>query len=84
MDISLLSSVHIRFGDLAFNLFAVESRELVNLEKAMHIAFCLDICAAFSMDSVQVSIFFPPNIFMDNSTACIMVCSIMMDDSKLL
>ena len=28
-------SVHVRFGDLVFNLLAVESGEHVNLEKAM-------------------------------------------------
>ena len=36
MDSSPLSSVHIRFGDLAFNLLAVEGEERVNLEKAMY------------------------------------------------
>ena len=39
MDNSLLSSVHIRFGDHTFNLWAVESGEPVNLEKAIHIVF---------------------------------------------
>ena len=39
MDNSFLHSVHVRFGDLVFNLLAVKSRDPVNLKKAMHIAF---------------------------------------------
>ena len=47
MDNSFVSSVHVRFGDLVFNLLAVKSQEPVNLEKAMYTAFCPDICAVF-------------------------------------
>ena len=76
---SLLSLIHIRFGDLAFNLLAVESGECANLEKTMCIAFCPEICTAFSMDSIQASnfLFVPSNVSIDDSAAYIMVCSIM-------
>ena len=85
MDNYPLSSINVRFGDLAFNLLAGESGEPLNLEKAVHFAFWPDICAAFSMDSIQASnlLFIQSNISMDKSAACIMVCSIMTDDSKL-
>ena len=36
---SILSSVHIRFGDHTFNVLAVDSGDLVTLEKAVHIVF---------------------------------------------
>ena len=41
---------------------------------------------AFSMDSIQASnlLLVPSNISMDANVACIMVCSIIMDDSKKL
>ena len=39
MDNSLLSSIHVKFGDLAFNLLAVESGEPDSVEKAMCIVF---------------------------------------------
>ena len=77
--------MHIRFGDPVFNLLAVKSGEPINLEKPMHIAFWPDICVAFSTHSIQASnlLFIPSNISMDDSAACIMVCSIMANDSKL-
>ena len=55
MDISFISSVHVRFGNCVFNILAVKSADPVNLEKAMHIAVWLDICTAFSIASIQAS-----------------------------
>ena len=85
MDNSFLSSIHIGFGDPVFNLSAVEGGEPVNLERAIHIAFWPDICAAILLDFIQASnlLFVPLKISMDARAACIMVCSIMMDGSKL-
>ena len=53
MDNSLLSTIHIRSGDQAFNLLANESGEPITLENAIHKVSWPDICAAFPMDSVQ-------------------------------
>ena len=39
MENCFLSSIHISFGDLGFNLLAVKCGEPVNLQKTMHIAF---------------------------------------------
>ena len=39
IDNSLLSSVHIKYGDCAFSLFADDSGEPVNLESIIHIVF---------------------------------------------
>ena len=80
-----LSFIHFMFVDLAYNLLAVKSREPIYLEKAVHIALWPKICTAFSKNSIQASnlLFVPLNVSIDESPACIMVCFIMMDDSKL-
>ena len=79
-----MSSVHVKFGDHAFNLLADDSGEPVNLESVIHTAIRPDICAAFSMDSFQSSdlLFVPLKVSMDVSAAHLMVCCIIMDDTK--
>ena len=39
MDSSFVRSAYIKFGDLFFNLMAVNNGDPASLEKAMHIAF---------------------------------------------
>ena len=53
IDNSLLSSIHVRLCDCAFNLLAGESGKPIILENAIHIVIWPNIWAAFSMDFVQ-------------------------------
>ena len=39
MDSSFLRSAHVRFGNLVFNMLAVDNGDPIGLEKAMHITF---------------------------------------------
>ena len=49
MDNSLLSSIHVRFGDRAYNPFTDESGEPAILENAICSVSSPDICTAFSV-----------------------------------
>ena len=75
MDNSLLSSVHVRFGDQAFNLFADDNGEPVILENAIHSVSWPYICTVFSTGYIQASNlpFMPSKVSIEDNAAYIMV-----------
>ena len=85
MDSSFFRSAHIKFGDLYFNLLAVDNRDTVRLEKAMCIAFQPEICTAFLIASVQASylVFVPLNVSITVMAACNIVCSTIAEATEL-
>ena len=78
MDSSFLRSAQVRFGDLVFNWFAVDNWDLINLGKGICIVFWPDICATFSIASIQASnlLIVPLHVSIYIMAAFIIVCSI--------
>ena len=74
-----------KFGDLAFHLFADKSGQPAIMENAIYNVSWSDICAASSMDSVQaLNLFFVPSkVSIEDNAAWIMVCCIITDNNRL-
>ena len=84
-DSSLLRSAHVRFGNLVFDLLAVDNRDPISLEKARHIAIRPDNCASFLIASVKDSnsLFMPSNISVYVKAAYIIVWPIITKANEL-